>query len=252
MGYKTTSIIVTGFCTAAVYYLIKKRSRDSKARQQGCYPPRAYPHKDPFLGVDLFFQTASAIQSHRYLSELTRRYTALDNTFSAKSWGSSTINSIEPENIKAVFSSNFNDWGVEPVRLPAQSPFCGRGFITTDGAAWEHSRALLRPSFNKRTAIDLPVLETYLRRVIDRIPRDGSTFDLQPMLFSLVCFAFCHSRLKDRRLTLGAVPRYGDPFPPWRIHRFSFGRHLTRSPSFSQGLRSCYARIRHTNCAWAF
>jgi len=179
-------IAIIGVCTAAVYYLIKKRYRDSKARQHGCDPPRAYPQKDPFLGIDLFLQTGDAIQNHRYLSELTRRYAALGNTFSAKSLGTSSINSIEPENIKAVFLSNFNDWGVEPVRLPAQGLFCGRGFITTDGAAWEHSRSLLRPSFNKGTAINLPVLEKYLRRVIDRIPRDGSTFDLQPMLFSLV------------------------------------------------------------------
>lgn len=180
-------IAIVGFCTAVVYHLIKKRYRDSKARQHGCYPPQAYPHKDPFLGVDLFLQTGNAIQNHRYLSELTRRYTALGNTFGTKSLGTSSVNSIEPENIKAVFSSNFSDWGVEPVRLPAQDPFCGRGFITTDGAAWEHSRSLLRPSFNKGTVIDLPILETYLERVIDRIPKDGSAFDLQPMLFSLVC-----------------------------------------------------------------
>ena len=192
------SIAIIGVCTAAVYFLIKKRYRYSKARQHGCYPPRAYPQKDPFLGVDLFLQTGNAIQNHRYLSELTRRYTAMGNTFSAKSLGTSSINSIEPANIKAVFLSNFNDWGVEPIRLPAQDPFCGRGFITTDGAAWEHSRSLLRPSFNKRTAIDLPVLETYLRRVIDRIPRDGSTFDLQPMLFSLVCSLYVMSSgIKD-------------------------------------------------------
>jgi len=191
-------LVITGLCTASVYYLLRKWYRDSKARQHGCYPPRAYPHKDPLLGVDLFLQTGSAIQNHRYLSELTRRYTVLGNTFSAKSLGSLSINSIEPENIKAVFSSNFKDWGVEAVRLPAQDPFCGRGFITTDGAAWEHSRSLLRPSFNRGTAINLPILKTYLEKVIDRIPRDRSTFDLQPMLFSLVCSVyFMGSRIKD-------------------------------------------------------
>ena len=165
---------------------LRKWTRDSKGREHGCKLPTAYPHKDPLLGLDLFLNTGSAIQEYRYLPELTRRYNKLGNTFSSKSLGSASINSIEPENIQAVFSSNFNDWGVEPVRLPAQDPFCGRGFITTDGPAWEHSRSLLRPSFNKGNAINLPTLETHLKEVIDRIPKDGSTVDLQPLLFSLV------------------------------------------------------------------
>lgn len=96
-----------------------------------------------------------------------------------------SINSIEPENVRTVFSSKWNDWGVEAVRLPAQLPFCGRGFITTDGAAWEHSRSLLRPSFYKGNAVHLPTLELYLQQVLDRIPKDGSTVDLQPLLYSL-------------------------------------------------------------------
>lgn len=182
------TLAVTALCAVSVYFLLQKWNRSSAARQHGCQPPPAYPHKDPLLGLDLFLNTGSAIQEHRYLPELTRRYNTLGNTFSAKSLGSSSINSIEPENIKAVFSSNFNDWGVEPVRLPAQDPFCGRGFITTDGPSWEHSRSLLRPSFNRGNAVDLFTLETYLSKVIDRIPRDGSTVDLQPLLFSLVRF----------------------------------------------------------------
>ena len=180
------AIAVIGLSSIAVYYVLHNWYQDYRAQKHGCRSPPPYPQKDPLLGIDLFLQTGKAIQNHCYLPELTKRYNTLGNTFSTKSLGSSSINSIEPENLKAVFSSKFNDWGVEPVRLPAQDPFCGRGFITTDGAAWEHSRSLLRPSFNRETALDLPSLEQSLKKVIDRIPRDGSTFDLQPMLFSLV------------------------------------------------------------------
>ena len=74
----------------------------------------------------------------------------------------------------------------KPVRLPAQDPFCGRGFITTDGAAWEHSRSLLQPSFQRGNAADRPTMDRYLKKVIDHMPADDETFDLQPLLFSLV------------------------------------------------------------------
>lgn len=135
------TLAITGLCALTAYLLIQRRQRNSKARKQGCHLPRAYPHRDPFFGIDLFLSTGSAIQEHRYLSELIKRYGTLGNTFGASSLGSSSINSIDPENIRVVFFTNFNDWGVEPVRLPAQRPFCGRGFITTDGSAWDHSRA---------------------------------------------------------------------------------------------------------------
>ncbi|KAL8965639.1 MAG: hypothetical protein Q9183_003754, partial [Haloplaca sp. 2 TL-2023] len=177
-------LLFIGFCTFLLYGKVLSNRQHRKARSRGYHSPRTYPHKGHF-GIGLFLNTGKAIQENRYLSELIRRYTLLGNTFGAKFLGSSSIHSIEPENIKAVFSTNAKDWGVQPVRLPAQDPFCGRGFITTDGAAWEHSRSLLQPSFQKGNAVDLPTVERYLKTVIDRIPGDGETFDLQPLLFSL-------------------------------------------------------------------
>ena len=133
---KLLSLIIAGVCVLLSRALYQKWRRDSISRQYGCQPPRKFPHKEPFVGLDLFFKTGSAIQNHRYLSELTHRYKTLGNTFQSTTMGSVSINSIEPENLHTVFASKFQHWGVEPVRLPAQFPFCGRGFITTDGAAW--------------------------------------------------------------------------------------------------------------------
>lgn len=178
-------LAITVLCAVIAYLLLRKWQGEVTAHKHGCQSTRSDPHEDRFFGIHLLLNTGSAIQEHRYLTELTRRYTTLGNTFSAKNLGSSSINSIEPENIETVFSTKSNDWGVEPVRLPAQDPFCGRGFITTDGTAWRHSRSLLRPSFNKGDAVDLSSLGTLLEKVIDRIPSDGSTVDLQPLLFSL-------------------------------------------------------------------
>lgn len=168
------------------YVLIQRWHYNTKSTANGCSPPKAYPHKDPILGIDLFLSTGKAIQEHTYLHELTRRYNTLGTTFRSKSLGAESVATIEPANLQAVFSSNFSDWGVEPVRLPAQAPFCGKGFITTDGPIWEHSRSLLRPSFNKSNAVDLDALETGVSKVIARIPRNGDTVDRQPLIFSLV------------------------------------------------------------------
>ena len=178
---------ITAICTIVFYHILRNKRYQSKVRQLGCDSARTYPQSDSILGIDLFLRTGKAIQGNSYLLELTRRYGLLGNTFSAKSLGTSSINSIEPENLKAVFSSKVQDWGVAPLRYPAGKPFCGKGFITTDGNAWEHYRALLRPSFHRETAVNLPTLEKHLSKVIGKIPKDGSTFDLQFLLFALVC-----------------------------------------------------------------
>ena len=70
--------------------------------------------------------------------------------------------------------------------VPTQDLFCGADFIITDGPICELSRALLKLSFNRANMTDVPMMERYLRFVIDRIPKDGSTIDFQPLLFNLV------------------------------------------------------------------
>ncbi len=185
MGYLSI-VWLSGVCILAAYYITKVQRRRMLARANGCQPPRKFPHKDPILGLDLFFKAGKLFEENRYLPELVKRYKENGNTFETKSLGSFTINSIAPENLQTVFVSKFKDWGVQPVRLPAQDPFCGHGFITTDGPEWEHSRALLKPSFNKANMSGLPNLDKYLKMVINRIPRNGSAVDFQPLLFKLV------------------------------------------------------------------
>ena len=188
MGLATT-LLYGAVGTLVVVYFLSVQRRHRLARAGGCQPAKQYPHYDPILGLDLFFKTGQLFEENKYLEDLVRRYSTLGRTFQTNLMGSPSINTIEPENLHTIYVSRFKDWGVQPVRLPAQEPFCGRGFITTDGPAWEHSRALLKPSFNKSNVADLSMLENGLNKLIECIPTDGSTVDLQPLLFSLVCLA---------------------------------------------------------------
>lgn len=57
--------------------------------------------------------------------------------------------------------------------------------MTTDGSFWEHSRALIRPTFARAQIANLSTLEVHVSRMIDLIPKDGSTVDLQPLFARL-------------------------------------------------------------------
>lgn len=123
-------------------------------------------------------------------------------TWSSTAMGRVFVNTIDPENIKAILATNFNDFGLGH-RLHTFGPLLGSGIFTTDGTHWEHSRvrintchfgaitessvsqALVRPNFSKAQIQDLNNFEVHIQKLINQIPRDGSTVDLQPLFFRL-------------------------------------------------------------------
>lgn len=77
-------------------------------------------------------------------------------------------------------------------------PVFGHGIFNTDGKLWHQSRALLRPSFAKERISNLEIAEVHFQHLLRRIPRDGSTIDLQDLFFKFTMdtatqFLFGHS-----------------------------------------------------------
>lgn len=66
--------------------------------------------------------------------------------------------------------------------------FCGRGFITTDGETWKHSRNLLKPSLDLGNIRDLNILKREVDALLRQLPKDRSTVDLQPLLYVMVSY----------------------------------------------------------------
>ena len=95
------------------------------------------------------------------------------------------IQTDEPEIVKVILSTKFEDFALSERRIRAIGPSLGHGIFASNGAQWERSRALIRPNFTRSQVADLDTFETHIRHLIAAIPRDGSTFDLQPLFFSL-------------------------------------------------------------------
>lgn len=101
--------------------------------------------------------------------------------------GSTAIYTIEPKNLQAIFATDFSSWGVQPMRLFAFEPFIGRGIMVADGAFWEQSRALIKPTFTRAQIADLRLTaySAHVKKLIGLLPEDGSTVDLQPFFSRL-------------------------------------------------------------------
>lgn len=84
-----------------------------------------------------------------------------------------------------MLSTKFQSFELGFRRQAIFKPFLGPGIFNNDGAAWEHSRALIRPNFTRSQVADLDTFEIHVAELIKAIPDDGSTFDLQNLFFRL-------------------------------------------------------------------
>ncbi|KAF7908617.1 uncharacterized protein EAF01_004372 [Botrytis porri] len=64
-------------------------------------------------------------------------------------------------------------------------PFLGRGIFTEDGEFWKQSRSLVRSTFSRVEIADLENFERHVTRFLNFIPKDGSTFDMLPLVKKL-------------------------------------------------------------------
>lgn len=102
-----------------------------------------------------------------------------------------TIVTMDPRNIQTILALKFKDFGLGVNRTENFEPLLGHGIFASNGKYWEHSRALLRPQFNRGQVSDLSLEEDHVRAfmtVLDRhVKPDGwtSLVDLQPLFFRL-------------------------------------------------------------------
>jgi cytochrome P450 len=96
-----------------------------------------------------------------------------------------TLITTDPENIKAVLTTQFADYGKGEKFNHEFSAFLGDSIFTTDGAKWHNSRNLLRPQFIKDRVSDLETFERHVQgllRILDE--RKGTQIDISELFFA--------------------------------------------------------------------
>jgi cytochrome P450 len=190
------------FLYLLIQYAATSYRRSIISRKHGCKPIPSYPHKDPILGFDVFLRNIRLVKNGGFLEDVQARHEKVMNTghytFIQLLLGEPMVMTAEPENIKVILATQFKDFEFPPRRKAAFHPIFGHGIFTTDGGEWEASRALLRPSFTRSQVGDLDTYEIHISNLIAKIPKDGSTVDLQTLFFMLTMdsatdFLFGHS-----------------------------------------------------------
>lgn len=167
-------------------------------RERNCQQPPGLRQLDPFFGLDVVFRVFRSFRDQRRNISFKEQFDRYGPTFQSQIYGTTKLFTIEPKNLQSVFSTDSGSWGVQPLRLFFFGPFIGKGIMTTDAEFWEHSRALMRPTFARPQVSNLASYNVHVERLLGLIPTDGSDIDLQPLFARLALdsstdFLFGHS-----------------------------------------------------------
>ncbi|KAJ5774892.1 hypothetical protein N7457_009788 [Penicillium paradoxum] len=161
--------------------------RQSKALH--CEPAREGP--TAFFGIPAFIQLCKAVREKTWIDYLTQEFELYGNTFRNQLLNRSLLATIEPENIKAILATQFKDFNLG-TRHQHFYPLLGDGIFTLDGEGWAHARGLLRPQFTRDQVADLSMLDDHISNLIDLVPKDRSSFDIQRLFFLLTLDSATH------------------------------------------------------------
>lgn len=182
--YLAAVVLITKSATSGLW-------KSFQERRKGYAPIPHVPQLDPFLGLDVAFAQLTSVRTHTFLQWLRSLHVkAKAKTVSFSFLGKRFIHITEAENMKALFAGPlWKDFGVEPMRLNryATMPFAHKGVGTVDGHEWEVSRALIKPHFAPDVTKNMECVEKHTDLLMDLIPRDGSTFDMQTLMQRWVC-----------------------------------------------------------------
>ena len=147
--------------------------------------PKRYGRLDHFLNLDLFYSFTRSIGVVMPFSLLNFCLIAiaklslllcLGEPYSTP-WKRGISRLCSPHHV----------FSVALVMQEALEPLMRNDILTTDGPTWSRSRSLIEPIVAKAHSPSYTAsFYAHVQHLIDHVPRDGSTVDLQPLFCSFV------------------------------------------------------------------
>ena len=187
--------VVAWFIFRRIESWITSRRHAREAERLGCKPPPSKRNRLP-LGIDF---VREALQSDRdkvfpdFMHTVYKRMGS--TTFQHHIMGGTGFSTNDPKNIQALLATQFKDFGLGSRRQGMLAPLLGIGIFTADGRIWEHSRAMMRPQFNRDQVSDLEHQENHVQNLMRALVSDNSRWtsqvDLSTLFFRLTLDSAC-------------------------------------------------------------
>jgi cytochrome P450 len=174
------------FVAYLVYGFLSDIVKDRRIRALGLRAPirRA---KLPY-GLDLMYEAITRALKHDGLSFWVNNFKNFGNpnnpyTIESSIGGERLVLTADPENIKAILATQFQDYGKGEQFNKDWHEFLGDSIFTTDGTVWHDSRQLIRPQFIKDRLSDIKTFEKHVQKLLPLMGGQGQTVDVCDLFF---------------------------------------------------------------------
>jgi len=128
------SLIVLAIISAITYYVYSSyrasAAKSAFCQKHGCQEMKRLPQSERVLGLAALLQLRRVEKAHRVLDYFTEQLAKNGSTFSVQILRNTTMLTSDPENIKAVLATQFQDYSVGK-RKTFFSPLLGNGIFVS-------------------------------------------------------------------------------------------------------------------------
>ncbi|KAK2462353.1 hypothetical protein APHAL10511_005659 [Amanita phalloides] len=142
---------------------------------------------DSFLpfGLGILKENLNALARHEYFGEVWfKRSQRFGWTFNVRVFAENRIFTSEPENIKAILATQFNNHGKGRALIYQLSSLFGLGVFSSDGDIWKFHRAMTRPFFTKDRVSHFDIFDRHAQEAISHLKArlaQGFPVDIQDL-----------------------------------------------------------------------
>ncbi|EGO30124.1 hypothetical protein SERLADRAFT_431596 [Serpula lacrymans var. lacrymans S7.9] len=141
-------------------------NRRGAAARGAVMPP--YVQSDKFAGVDLVAAMVHDFKNNHPVDLMNEWSEKYGHTFTIRTFFENKIFTSEPEHVKAILASQFNDFAKGPMRYQLSS-LLGEGVFSSDGDVWKFHRSMTRPFFTRDRISHFDIFNRHAEDVIEQI-----------------------------------------------------------------------------------
>lgn len=188
--------LLASLSTLIIYNYFKnkliKRRRNAEATRRGCEPPPLLRSMgfDP-TGLRRLVDNLRAVKEDRgpqYIVKSINEVGEHVHTIRVHVLDYEVLVTRDPENVKAMFATQAQDFDIGSFRTQNWKPLLGVGIFTLQGEAWRHSRSLVRPQFSNEQISNLDLEERHVQALLGKLePRENgwtNIVDLGPLFYN--------------------------------------------------------------------
>ncbi|KAI5954870.1 hypothetical protein KGF57_003895 [Candida theae] len=227
-------------------YVVYSKIQEAVLRKKFGAAREANAEGDGYWGFRLPFTLIAKKKDGTLVDFTADRWSEVDNpavfTLSMRIFGVKLWATKDPENIKAILATQFNDFSLG-TRHPQFKPLLGDGIFTLDNQGWKESRQMLRPQFAREQISHVKMLEPHMQVLFKHVYKNkGQVFDLQELFFRFTVdssteflFGASVDSLKDASIGMQAISNEVEGKEQF-AESFNYSQNYLASRAVMQGL----------------